>query len=81
MAHIAPLLILMGDVPLNQGVCTDLIFRAYRALGVDLQQLVHEDMRANFSSYPSIWGFCSTDTNTNTNTNHRRVPNLQTFFK
>ncbi len=66
----------MGDVPLDQGVCTDLIIRAYRVLGVDLQQLVHEDMRANFSAYPKNWGLRSTDTNID----HRRVPNLQTFF-
>lgn len=66
----------MGDVPLSQGVCTDLIIRAYRALGIDLQQLVHEDMRAHFSAYPKNWGLRSTDTNID----HRRVPNLQTFF-
>jgi uncharacterized protein YijF (DUF1287 family) len=67
----------MGDVPLNQGVCTDLVVRAYRTLGVDLQQRVHEDMRANFSKYPNIWGLRSTDTNID----HRRVPNLQVYFK
>ena len=66
----------MGDVPLSQGVCTDLVVRAYRALGVDLQQLVHEDMRADFSKYPKIWGLIAPDTNID----HRRVPNLQTFF-
>lgn len=66
----------MGDVPIEQGVCTDLIIRAYRVLGVDLQQLVHEDMHANFSAYPNNWGLRSTDTNID----HRRVPNLQTFF-
>ena len=67
----------MGDVPLDRGVCTDLVIRAYRTLGVDLQQLVHEDMRDNFSSYPNIWGLKKTDKNID----HRRVPNLQTFFK
>ncbi len=67
----------MGDVPLTQGVCTDLVVRAYRNLGVDLQQLVHEDMRANFSRYPNRWGLQATDTNID----HRRVPNLQMFFK
>ena len=50
--------------------------RAYRKLGVDLQQLVHEDMSTNFSSYPKTWGLHSTDTNID----HRRVPNLQAFF-
>lgn len=68
-----------GDVPQNIGVCTDVIIRAYRKLGTDLQKLVHEDMKSNFSLYPSkrIWGLNSTDTNID----HRRVPNLQAFFK
>lgn len=68
-----------GDVPANIGVCTDVVIRVYRALGVDLQVLVHEDMKANFSAYPSkrIWGLNSTDKNID----HRRVPNLQAFFK
>jgi uncharacterized protein len=67
-----------GDVPPNIGVCTDVIIRAYRALGADLQKLVHEDMINNFSLYPSkkIWGLSKTDRNID----HRRVPNLQTFF-
>ena len=67
----------MGDILLSKGVCTDLVIRAYRKVGIDLQQLVHEDMRDNFSEYPKIWGLTSTDTNID----HRRVPNLQMFFK
>ncbi len=68
----------MGDVPAQYGVCTDVIIRAYRKLGIDLQQLVHEDMRKNFALYPAKknWGQNKTDTNID----HRRVPNLQTFF-
>ncbi|MEE3998882.1 DUF1287 domain-containing protein [Tenacibaculum sp. FZY0031] len=66
-----------GDVPEDKGVCTDVIIRAYRKLGVDLQQEVHKDMKANFSLYPKIWGLKNTDTNID----HRRVPNLMTFFK
>ena len=68
----------MGDVPAQYGVCTDVIIRAYRKLGIDLQQLVHEDMRSNFALYPAKknWG----QTKTDTNIDHRRVPNLQTFF-
>ncbi|MDF3014234.1 MAG: hypothetical protein K0Q78_2438 [Cellvibrio sp.] len=68
----------MGDIPARYGVCTDVIIRAYRNLGIDLQQLVHEDMRGNFSLYPAKknWG----QTKTDTNIDHRRVPNLQTFF-
>jgi uncharacterized protein YijF (DUF1287 family) len=67
-----------GDVPSNIGVCTDVIIRSYRAIGTDLQKLVHEDMAQNFVSYPSkrIWGLKSPDKNID----HRRVPNLQTYF-
>lgn len=67
-----------GDVPVYFGVCTDVIIRSYRALDIDLQVLVHEDMKRNFSVYPSkrIWGMATTDTNID----HRRVPNLQVFF-
>jgi len=65
-----------GDVPDTQGVCTDVIIRAYRKLGIDLQKEVHEDMKSNFSKYPKTWGLKKTDTNIN----HRRVPNLETFF-
>lgn len=67
-----------GDVPDNLGVCTDVLIRVYRKLGTDLQVLVHQDMKANFSVYPSkrIWGLHTTDRNID----HRRVPNLQTFF-
>jgi uncharacterized protein YijF (DUF1287 family) len=67
-----------GDVPSNIGVCTDVLIRAYRTLGIDLQQLVHEDMVAHFDRYPSrrIWGLVRPDKNID----HRRVPNLQCFF-
>ena len=67
-----------GDVPADTGVCTDVVIRAYRALGIDLQQQVHEDMRQHFDQYPSlrIWGLKRPDTNID----HRRVPNLQAFF-
>lgn len=68
-----------GDVPSNIGVCTDVIIRSYRKLGVDLQKRVHEDMQAHFSQYPSkrIWGLSKPDKNID----HRRVPNLQVYFK
>ncbi len=66
-----------GDVPADTGVCTDVVVRSYRKLGIDLQQLVHEDMKANFSAYPKMWGLSRPDTNID----HRRVPNLETFFK
>jgi uncharacterized protein YijF (DUF1287 family) len=66
-----------GDVPAHIGVCTDLIVRAYRAAGVDLQVRVHEDMTAAFASYPQAWGLSRPDSNID----HRRVPNLQTYFR
>lgn len=65
-----------GDVPSNVGVCTDVVIRAYRKLGIDLQKEVHEDMKSNFKIYPKNWGLKSTDKNID----HRRVPNLMTFF-
>jgi uncharacterized protein len=68
-----------GDVPSGTGVCTDEIIRAYRALGVDLQKEVHEDMQANFEKYPNHrrWMLLHTDTNID----HRGVPNLTVFFE
>jgi len=66
-----------GDVPDDVGVCTDLIVRAYRAVGVDLQRLVHEDMSADFAAYPRDWGMDRPDANID----HRRVPNLRAFLR
>lgn len=65
-----------GDVPADTGVCTDEVIRAYRAVGIDLQKEVHEDMAANFSAYPQKWGRRGPDANID----HRRVPNLMVFF-
>ena len=65
-----------GDVPVERGVCCDVVIRALRNHGVDLQKLVHEDMRANFSAYPKNWGLKTTDASID----HRRVPNLMKFF-
>ncbi|MBX2970837.1 MAG: DUF1287 domain-containing protein [Cyclobacteriaceae bacterium] len=65
-----------GDVPADKGVCTDVIIRAYRKLGIDLQKEVHEDMKRNFSLYPNKWGLTKPDKNID----HRRVPNLMTYF-
>ncbi len=66
-----------GDVPLVTGVCTDVVIRAFRRAGIDLQVLVHEDMKANFAAYPQTWGLRRPDRNID----HRRVPNLATFFR
>lgn len=66
-----------GDIPIEKGVCTDVVIRAMRsALNMDLQKLVHEDMKKNFHEYPQNWGLKKPDKNID----HRRVPNLQTFF-
>jgi uncharacterized protein YijF (DUF1287 family) len=65
-----------GDVPAGTGVCTDEVIRAYRAVGIDLQKEVHEDMAANFSAYPTRWHRQGPDSNID----HRRVPNLMVFF-
>jgi uncharacterized protein len=65
-----------GDMPADKGVCTDVIIRAYRKMGIDLQTEVHEDMQANFTAYPKYWGLKTTDKNID----HRRVPNLMKYF-
>ncbi len=64
-----------GDVPANTGVCTDEVIRSYRAVGVDLQKEVHEDMVSNFDAYPHKW-----QRHPDSNIDHRRVPNLMVFF-
>ncbi len=67
-----------GDLPIEKGVCTDVVIRAMRkGLGLDLQQLVHEDMLKHFSKYPQSWGLKRADKNID----HRRVPNLRAYFK
>lgn len=66
-----------GDVPADTGVCTDEVIRSYRKLGFDPQKLVHEDMKRHFAVYPKHWGLSAPDKNID----HRRVPNLQVFFK
>lgn len=66
-----------GDVPIERGVCTDVIVRAYRRAGIDLQLLVHQDMTRAFGAYPGLWGHSRPDPNID----HRRVPNLATFFR
>ncbi|MCK5903322.1 MAG: DUF1287 domain-containing protein [Cocleimonas sp.] len=68
-----------GDVPQNIGVCTDVVIRSYRRLGIDLQQRVNDDMKQRFNEYPSFsrWGLSRPDPNID----HRRVPNLRSFFE
>lgn len=68
-----------GDVPVDTGVCTDEVIRAYRALGIDLQKEVHEDMLRNYSAYPHRWAAGAG--HLDANIDHRRVPNLMEFFR
>src|SRR6185503_2515248 len=67
----------MGDVPPVRGVCSDVVIRAFRAVGIDLQQELHRDMKRHFAAYPKNWGLIRPDSNID----HRRVPNLATWFK
>lgn len=66
-----------GDVPADRGVCTDVVVRALRTQGIDLQARIHEDMRANFSRYPQMWGLSAPDPHID----HRRVPNQMHWFE
>lgn len=66
-----------GDVPMETGVCCDVVIRALRKQGMDLQKLVHEDMKVNFAKYPQNWGLKKPDPNID----HRRVPNLRRYFE
>jgi uncharacterized protein YijF (DUF1287 family) len=67
----------MGDVPAERGVCTDVVIRAFRAIGIDLQAELHRDMKRHFAAYPRTWGLSVPDSNID----HRRVPNLTTWFE
>lgn len=66
-----------GDLPIEKGVCTDVIIRAFRAANVDFQKLIHEDMKAHFAKYPQNWGLKRPDKNID----HRRVPNIQRYLE
>jgi uncharacterized protein YijF (DUF1287 family) len=66
----------MGDVAPERGVCSDVVIRAFRAVGIDLQQELHRDMKRHFAAYPKNWGLSAPDANID----HRRVPNLSTWF-
>ena len=66
-----------GDVPIERGVCTDVVVRALRKTGVDLQALIHEDMKRAFHAYPNLWNLSRPDPNID----HRRVPNISTFLR
>ena len=65
-----------GDVPASTGVCSDVVVRALRGLGIDLQERIHKDMKANFRAYSTKWGLKKPDRNID----HRRVRNISTYF-
>ncbi len=65
-----------GDVPSEVGVCADVVIRSFRAIGIDLQSLIHEDMSSTFNAYPKLWSLSEPDKNID----HRRVPNLMAYF-
>ena len=67
----------MGDVPINTGVCSDVLVRAFRKAGVDLQKEVHDDMARAWNEYPKRWGLNGPDPNID----HRRVLNLMKYFE
>ena len=66
-----------GDPPLDRGVCTDVVIRALRTQGIDLQQRINDDMRGSFAAYPQLWGLSRPDRNID----HRRVPNQMRWFE
>lgn len=66
-----------GDVPPDRGVCADVVIRAFRGIGIDLQARLHEDISGHFAAYPGLWGLRRPDPNID----HRRVPNLMTYFR
>jgi len=66
-----------GDLPPDRGVCTDVVVRAFRKAGIDLQKEIHLDMAGHFSEYPRLWNLKTTDTNID----HRRVPNQMKFLQ
>lgn len=66
-----------GDIPIERGVCCDVVIRAFRAVGIDFQKEIHLDMKNSFDAYPKIWGLKSPDPNID----HRRVPNIMTFLE
>lgn len=65
-----------GDVPAEHGACTDVVIRAFRNAGFDLQEMIHIDMKENFNLYPTTYGLSKPDTNID----HRRVRNQMRYF-
>ncbi len=66
-----------GDILRDHGVCSDIVIRALRHIGIDLQKEVHEDMAKHFKEYPKFWNMKVPDSNID----HRRVPNLMKYFQ
>lgn len=66
-----------GDIPTGKGNAADVIIRCFRRVGIDLQQDVHEDMKADFRAYPQLWDALAPDPSID----HRRAANLVRFFE
>lgn len=66
-----------GDVPRKQGVCTDVVIRALRSIGHDLQSLIHVDKVRRPAAYRTYSGQKGPDRNID----HRRCPNQRTYFR
>jgi hypothetical protein len=66
-----------GDIPVDRGCCTEVVIRAYRTLGTDLQRLVHEDIRRAPEAYHGLLTRGKADTNID----HRRVAPLWIFLQ
>jgi uncharacterized protein YijF (DUF1287 family) len=66
-----------GDVPSDRGACSDVVVRALRNAGIDLQQLIHEDMLRDFNAYPHLNSLTQPDANID----HRRALIQMRFFE
>ncbi|MGI6487855.1 MAG: DUF1287 domain-containing protein [Syntrophomonadaceae bacterium] len=64
-----------GYPPENEGVCTDLVWRAFLNAGYSLKDMVNADIGANVEAYPRV------DGKPDPNIDFRRVPNLKVFFE
>ena len=65
----------MGDVPREVGVCTDVVIRAVRNAGIDLQKELHDDIRRARAAYPMVRG------TGNPQIDQRRVATLLPYFR
>ena len=64
-----------GYPPDNEGVCTDVIWRAFKNAGYTLKGMVDKDIKENVDKYPRVAG------KPDPNIDFRRVPNLKVYFE